>query len=121
MPIFTSRLAGNRTRRLDLRQEIAPVERQLSTAGRRITPGSVERLGQVIAVKLRSPDRSVRQGYARRFIEKVIVSPETITFIDPIKPLELAANDDAEHQAPMVPSFDRDWCATQSGANQSPS
>ncbi len=55
----------------------------------------------------------MRQGYARRFIEKVIVSPETIAIIGPTKPLELAANDDAEQQAPMVPFFDREWCGRE--------
>ncbi|CAN5599792.1 recombinase family protein [soil metagenome] len=110
---FTARLASQRTRRADLEQEILLVERQLSTADRRVTPEAIDRLGEVILTKLRSEDSSVRQGYARRFIEKVVVAPGTITIIGSIKPLELAANDDPEKRAPMVPSLDREWCGRE--------
>jgi hypothetical protein len=51
---------------------------------------------------LRSQDSSVGQGYARRFLEKTVVAPGTIT--GSIKPLELAANDDLHQKAPTVPS-----------------
>lgn len=56
---FSARLANQRTRRADLEQEIMLVERQLSTAERRVTPEAVERLGEVILAKLRSDDSSV--------------------------------------------------------------
>ncbi len=36
----------------------------------------------------------MHQGYARRFIAKVVVASEGITIIGPIKPLEMAANSD---------------------------
>lgn len=107
---FTARLAAQRTRRADLEQEILLVERQLSTSDRRVTPEAVGRLGEVILDKLRSKDPIARQGYARRFIAKVVVAPGVITISGPIKPLEIAANDDPDHQAPMVPSLDREWC-----------
>ena len=68
---FAARLAAQRTRRAHLEQEILLVERQLSGAERRITPGAVGRLGEVILGKLRSADNVMRQGYARRFIAKV--------------------------------------------------
>lgn len=110
---FTARLANQRTRRADLEQEILLVERQLSTSDRRVTLEAVDRLGEVILAKLRSEDSSVRQGYARRFIEKVVVAPGTITITGPIKSLELAANDEPEQRAPMVPSLDREWCRLQ--------
>ena len=108
---FTARLANQRTRRADLEQEIVLVERQLSTADRRITPEAIDRLGEVVLAKLRSDDSNVRQGYARRFIEKIVVAPTEITITGAIKPLELAANDDPEQKAPAVPSLDREWCA----------
>ena len=107
---FTARLANQRTRRADLEQEILLVERQLSTADRQITPEAINRLGEMLLAKLRSDDSSVRQGYARRFIDKVVVSPTAITIAGPIKPLELAVNDDPAKTAPMVPSLDREWC-----------
>lgn len=110
---FTARLANQRTRRADLEQEILLVERQLSTADRQITPEAVDRLGEVILARLRSDDSSVRQGYARRFIEKVVVTPTTITITGPIKPLEIAANDDPSRGTPKVPSLDREWCRLQ--------
>ena len=110
---FTTRLANQRTRRADLEQEIVLVERQLSASDRRVTPEAVDRLGEVVLAKLRSRDSSVRQGYARRFIDKVVVTPTTITITGPIKPLELAANDDPDGKAPMVPSLDREWCRLQ--------
>ena len=62
MPIFTARLAAQRTRRADLEQEILLVERQLSAADRRITPEAIKRLGEVILGKLRSDDHTSRQG-----------------------------------------------------------
>jgi site-specific DNA recombinase len=107
---FTARLANQRTRRADLEQEILLVERQVSTADRRVTPEAIDRLGEIILTNLRSQDSSVRQGYARRFIDKVVVSTDTITITGPIKPLELAANDDTSPGAPKVPSLDREWC-----------
>lgn len=107
---FTARLAAQRTRRADLEQEIVLIERQLSAADRRVTPDAIERLGEVILSKLRSDDHTLRQGYARRFIAKVVVAPDTITITGPIKPLEIAANNGPDHQAPMVPSLDREWC-----------
>ena len=86
------------------------VERQLSTADRRITPEAIEWLGEVILAKLRSDDSCVRQGSARRFIEKVVVAPGTITIAGSIKLLELAADGESAQRAPMVPSLDRKWC-----------
>ncbi|MFD1788068.1 recombinase family protein [Sphingomonas floccifaciens] len=110
---FTARLAAQRTRRADLEQEILLVERQLSAADRRVTPEAVGRLGEVILTKLRSDDPTLRQGYARRFIAKVVVAPQLITITGPIKPLEIAANSGPDQQAPMVPSLDREWCRLQ--------
>lgn len=72
---FTARLPNQRSRRADLEQEILLVERQLSASDRRITPEAVDRLGKIVLAKLRSTDSSIRQGYARRFIEKAIVTP----------------------------------------------
>ncbi|MBX9732321.1 MAG: recombinase family protein, partial [Sphingomonas sp.] len=110
---FTTRLANQRKRRADLEQEIMLVERQLSTTDRRVTPAAVERLGEVILTKLRSKDSCVRQGFARRFIEKIVVAPGTITITGSIKPLELAASDENAESAPMVPSLDREWCGRE--------
>lgn len=110
---FTARLTAQRTRRANLEQEILLAERQLSAAERCVTPEAVDRLGEVILMKLRSEDPTARQGYARRFITKVVVAPETITIVGPIKPLELAASSDAEQIAPVVPSSAREWCRLQ--------
>ena len=107
---FTARLAAQRTRRADLEQEILLVERQLSSADRRVTPEAVARLGDVILTKLRDTDPATRQGYARRFIAKVVVAPKTITITGPIKPLEIAADGDPDQPTPLVPSLDREWC-----------
>ena len=110
---FIARLANKRTRRADLEQEILLVERQLSAADRRITPETVDRLGEVLLAKLRSKDSAVRQGYARRFIDKVVVAPDTITITGPIKSLEIATAEDPTERAPTVPSLDREWCRLQ--------
>jgi site-specific DNA recombinase len=110
---FTARLAAQRTRRADLEQEILLVERQLSTVDRRVTPEAIGRLGEVILTKLRSDDPTARQGYARRFIARVVVAPQRITITGPIKPLEMAANGVPDQQAPMVPPIDREWCRVQ--------
>lgn len=110
---FAARLAAQRTRRADLEQEILLVERQLSAADRRVTPEAIDRLGEVILAKLRSDDPTLRQGYARRFIAKVVVAPQLITITGPIKSLEIAANGGPDHQAPMVPSLDREWCGRE--------
>lgn len=110
---FTARLAAQRTRRADLEQEILLVERQLSAADRRVTPEAIDRLGEVILARLRSDDPTLRQGYARRFITKVVVAPQLITITGPIKSLEIAANGGPDQQAPMVPSLDREWCGRE--------
>ncbi len=107
---FTARLAIQRTRRADLEQEILLVERQLSATDRRITLEAANRLGEVILAKLRADDATTRQGYARRFIGQVVVSPDQITISGSMKPLEIAINGDPDLQAPMVPSIDREWC-----------
>ena len=57
---FANRLAGNRARRHDLDQNIALVEQQLSAERRVITPESVGRLGNVLLVKFREKDSSMR-------------------------------------------------------------
>jgi len=67
----------------------------------------------VLLVKLREKDSSVRQGYARRFIDKVVVVPDKITITGSVKALERAASNGAEAQAPLVPSSDREWCDAQ--------
>ena len=110
---FSARLTAQRARRADLEQEILLVERQLSNDDRRVTPEAVERLGDVILMKLRSGDHVVRQGYARRFIARVIVAPDTITITGPIKPLEIAVGGDPEQQTPSVHSLAREWCRAQ--------
>lgn len=89
---FTARLAAQRTRRADLQQ--------LSASDRHATPEAVRPLGEIILYKLRSKDPTVRQGYGRRFIAKVVVAPDVITISRPIKPLEIAANGGPDHQAP---------------------
>ncbi|RYY28390.1 MAG: recombinase family protein [Sphingomonadales bacterium] len=110
---FTARLASQRARRADLEQEILLIERQLSAADRQVTSDAIDRLGDVILGKLRSNDPTARQGYARRFIAKVVVAPDLITITGPIKPLAIAADGDPDHRAPMVPSIDREWCRLQ--------
>ena len=110
---FTARLANQRARRADLEHEILLVERQLSTADRRVTPEAIGRLGEVILTKLSSQDPVLRRGYARRLIHKVVVATDTITITGPIKPLEIAANGDPDQQTPIVPSIDRKWCRLQ--------
>lgn len=110
---FTARLAAQRTRRADLEQEIMLVERQLSAADRRVTPEAVERLGETILKKLRSDDHTLRQGYARRFIGKVVVAPKLITISGPIKALGRAAGGDPEQITPAVPSSAREWCGRE--------
>ena len=110
---FIARLAAQRSRRADLEAEILLVERQLSSNDRQVTPEAIGRLGEVVLAKLRSTDSAVRQGYARRFIDKVVVAPGTITISGPVKPLALAANDGPDQLAPAVPSLDREWCRLQ--------
>ena len=63
--------------------------------------------------ELVADDPTLRQGYARRFIAKVVVAPQLITITGPIKSLEIAANGGPDHQAPTVPSLDREWCRLQ--------
>lgn len=96
-----------------MEQEILLIERQLSGAERRVTPEAVARLGEVIAAKLRSDTPALRQGYARRFIDKVVVAPGIITITGSVKALELAVNGDPERVAPAVPSSAREWCRLQ--------
>lgn len=110
---FASRLAAQRSRRADIESEIVLVEQQLSSAERRVTPEAVSRLGEVISQKLRSKDPVLRQGYARRFIAKVVVEPKLITITGPIKSLEMASCSDPDQIAPVVPSSAREWCRLQ--------
>lgn len=62
--------------RADLEQEIVPVERQLSATDRSLTPAAIGRFGDVILRTLRWDDAVVRQGYARRLIDKVVLAPD---------------------------------------------
>ena len=100
---FTARLASQRARRADLEQEILLVERQLPASDRQVTSEAIDRLGEVILGKLRSPDPATRQGYARRFIAKVVVAPDVIKISGPTKPLAIAANNSPDQQAPWCP------------------
>ena len=67
----------------------------------------------MILAKLQSGDQATRQGYARRFIAKVVVAPTEITISGLVKPLELAVDGDPEEVTPAAPSLDRDWCPTE--------
>lgn len=87
--------------------DVVLVERQLSSAERRVTSDIVTRLGEVILQKLRSEDPVLRQGYARRFIAQVIVAPKLITITGPVKSLETASCRDPKQIAPVVPSSAR--------------
>ena len=116
---FSARLVAQRTRRAGLEEEILLVERQLSASTHQVTPAAVDRLGEVISAKLRAEDHVVRQGYARRFIDRVVVAPDKITIMGPITPLEIAAGSDSEGLSPAVPSFDREWCRV-SDSNRRP-
>ena len=110
---FTSRLAAQRSRRAEIESEIVLVEQQLSSAEQRVTPEAVSRLGEVILQKLRSEDPVLRQGYARRFIARVVVAPKRITITGAIKSLEMASCGDPEQIAPVVPSSAREWCGQE--------
>ena len=107
---FVDRLAVNRARRSQLDQEIKQVEQQMGMNRREVTPEAVARLGEVIATKLRAPDPYVRQGYARRFIDKVVVTRDAITITGQNRPLEMAALSGPDNVGPMVPSIAREWC-----------
>lgn len=109
----SARIASHRTRRADLEQEFRQVERQLSAVDRRVNQQAVERLGEGILDKLRSREPTVRQGYARRFIAKLVVAPDLIPITGPVKPLKIAASGDPEQVAPAVSSPDRKWCRLQ--------
>ena len=110
---FVERLTVNRARRAQLDQDIARLELQLTTSRPVVTSDAVARLGEVIARKLRAPDPYVRQGYARRFIDKVVVTTDTVTISGSKRPFENAVIDGPEHEAPMVPSIAREWCRLQ--------
>lgn len=97
----------------DLEQEIGLVERQLSATEHHVTPDAIVRLGDITLRKLRSNDPVMRQGYARRFIDKVVVAPDTITISGAVKPLELAISQHPNQMTPAVPSLDREWCRLQ--------
>jgi site-specific DNA recombinase len=52
----------------------------------------------------------VRQGYARRFIDKVVVTTDTVRISGSKRPFENAVIDGPEQEAPIVPSIARQWC-----------
>jgi site-specific DNA recombinase len=52
----------------------------------------------------------VRQGYARRFIDKVVVTTDTVRISGSKRPFENAVIDGPEQEAPIVPSISRQWC-----------
>ena len=107
---FVERLAFNRARRTQLDEEIKQLDQQMGIDRREVTPEAVTRLGEIIAAKLRAPDPYVRQGYARRFIDKVVVTSDTITIMGRNRPFEEAVLKGAENVGPMVPSIAREWC-----------
>lgn len=107
---FVERLTVNRARRAQLDQDIARLELQLTSKRPVVTSDAIARLGEVIARKLRAPDPYVRQGYARRFIDKVVVTTDTVTISGFNRPFETAIIDGPEHGAPVVPSIAREWC-----------
>ena len=75
------------------------------------------RFGADLQRKLRAPDPYIRQGYARRFIDKVLVTADTVTISGAKRPFENAVIDGPEHEAPMVPSIAREWCRLQDSPN----
>ena len=107
---FVERLTVNRARRAQLNQDIGRLEVQLTTSRPVVTTGAIARLGKVIARKLRAPDPYVRQDYARRFIDKVVVTADTVTISGFKRPFENAVIDAPKHEAPTVPSIAREWC-----------
>jgi site-specific DNA recombinase len=107
---FVDRLATNRARRAQLDEEIKQVDKQMGMDRREVTPDAVARLSEVIAANLRAPDPHIREGYPRRFIDKVVVTPNTITIMGRNRPFEEAVLNGPENVGPMVPSIAREWC-----------
>jgi site-specific DNA recombinase len=107
---FVESLTVNRARRAQLDQDIARLEPQLTRGRPVVTSNAVARLGEIISRKLCAPDPYVRQGYARRFIDKIVATTDTVTISGRKCTFENAVIDGTEHEAPIVPSIARKWC-----------
>jgi hypothetical protein len=96
-----------------------PIERQLASPTRNVTSGIIEKFSGLLRQRLRDPNPALRQDYVRLLLDEVIIADDLITMRGSKKALEpaISGNNGALGE---VPTFIRDWRASQSTANQSP-
>jgi len=115
---FAKRMSDRRIEKAGLDTTISGLERQIIRGAKRITPAIVEQFGVMVAEKLRGSDPILRKAYVQLLVDRVEVDASEIRITGPKAALEHAVLD-RQIAAGRVPSFDREWCATQSRANAS--
>ena len=108
-PEFAKRISERRIEKARLDATISGLERRMIPSAKRITPEIVEKLGVMVAGKLRGTDPMLRKKCVRLLEDRVKVDTSEIRIMGTKSALEHAV---LVPQVPArrVPSFDREWC-----------
>jgi DNA invertase Pin-like site-specific DNA recombinase len=118
--VFAEKLADGRASIARLSETERSLEGQLGSGAHRVDDAAVERFGRMLRDQLISRNSDLRRAYVRLLVSSVTVNDNEIVIAGSKAALETAASRGEATAAAAVPSFDREWCAKQSGANRSP-
>ena len=109
-PELAKRMALQRSRVAALDTTIDSLERQLARGATRITPEVVDRFGDTLKQALLEGEPPFRKAYVRMLVQQVALTNDEIRITGSKLALEHALARSSTGKAPVVPSFDREWC-----------
>ena len=109
-PELAKRMSLHRSRITALDTTIDSLERQLARGAARITPEAVDRFGETLKQALVEGESAFRKAYVRMLVQQVALTNDEISITGSKLALEHALARSSRGKAPVVPSFDREWC-----------
>ena len=109
-PELAKRMSLQRSRITALDTTIDSLERQLARGAARITPEVVDRFGETLKQALVEGESPFRKAYVRMLVQQVALTNDEIRITGSKLALEHALARSSRGKAPVVPSFDREWC-----------
>lgn len=117
---FRTNLSKHQRQRDELLRLVSSLDRRRTFPKEMLSRRNVERFADAVRSQFRNPDSKLRKSYVRQFVSCVEVSDQEIRISGPKTALLDGLARETTNTAGKVPSFDREWWWTQSGANPSP-
>ena len=110
-PNLKERLVGLKVQRDELAQDIAELQKRVTSGESAITPAKIEKLAALLRDQLHNGPPELRQAYARLTMREVSVKDKEIRILGSKVVLARAAAQGLDKTSPEVLSFVRDWRA----------